>query len=137
MQHGKDYININGAIAGAPRKRGLSLEGDKSAFAMHRLRRHYHRLASSQNRCRLRYLRITGPQLARFQNQFALQQVLGVSRRQPTPIFRDADGHHFIFIFVNRLKNGSRRKQRDFMLAAASSKQNSDPKLFHISVQRR
>src|ERR1022692_496516 len=58
-------------------------------------------------------------------------------RREPAAIFGNADGNHFIFRFINRVQNGSGRKQRHFMLAAAPAKENANPKFCHdISVWR-
>ena len=64
-----------------------------------------------------------------------LQQTFRVFRREPAAVFRDADGDHFIFRFINCIHNGRRRQQRHFMLAAASAKEDANPKLCHtISV---
>ena len=61
----------------------------------------------------------------------ALQQPLGVLRHEPAPVFRDSDGNHFVFCFIDCLQNRRRRKQRHFMLAAASAKKNANPKFCH------
>ena len=60
-----------------------------------------------------------------------MQQSLGIRGRQPAAIFRDADRHHFIFIWIDRFENRSRREQRNFVLAAASAKKNAHPQFFH------
>ncbi len=101
MQHGKDHVDVNGAIAGAPRECGIRLKRNEPALPMHRLRRHHHRLSSREHGCSGRGLRIAGAQLARFEHQLALQQVLGVSGRQPAAIFGDADGHDFVLVFID------------------------------------
>ena len=68
--------------------------------------------------------------MPRLENQLALQQILRVSRRQPAPILGDADGHDFIFVFVDGVENRRSREQRNLMLAAAPAKKNSDAKSF-------
>src|SRR6266478_3065619 len=66
-----------------------------------------------------------------------LQQSLRVLRREPPAVFRDADGHNFVFRLIDCIHDGRRRQQRHFMLAAASAKEDANPKLCHdISVWR-
>ena len=74
---------------------------------------------------------IPGAQMTRLDNQFALQQVFRVFGGQPAAFLGDADGHNFIFFFINGVENRRRRKQRDFILAAAPTEKDANPKLFH------
>src|SRR6266576_6746713 len=60
-----------------------------------------------------------------------LQQPLGVLSGEPTAVFRDPNGNHVVLCFVNCFHNGSRRQQRNFMLAAASAEQDADPEFSH------
>src|SRR5260370_33446552 len=63
---------------------------------------------------------------------FASQHFLGMRRRYPAPFLGDADGHDFIFFRINGFKNRSGREQRDFMLAAATAKQDTHSELLHL-----
>ena len=75
-------------------------------------------------------LRITCAQvLGRF--LFTAQQVFRMIGGQPAAVFGDADGHHFIFVFINGLQHRCRREQRNFVLAAAAAKQDSHAAFLH------
>src|ERR1039458_7253438 len=131
VQHRENNIDVDGAIAGAPCERRIRLKGDKSALPVHRLRRYHHRLSPSQHRRGLSGFRVASTQVARLKDQLALQQVLGVLRREPAPVLGDADGHDFVFVFVDGLEHRRGREQRNLMLPAPPAKKTSDPKLFH------
>jgi hypothetical protein len=60
---------------------------------------------------------------------FALQQTLGVFGREPAAIFRDADGYHLIFGFIDCVYNGCGGEQGDLVFAAASAEENADSNL--------
>ena len=100
-----------GAIAGPPRERRLALERHQAALPVDRLRRDDHGFAPRQHRGCGRGLGIAGAQLARLQDDLALQQVFRVFRGQPAPVFGDADGHDFVFIFIDRVENRRGREQ--------------------------
>src|ERR1700678_3305887 len=48
----------------------------------------------------------------------ARKQSLRAATRKPAASLADANGHHVKFFAIDRLKNGSRRKQRNLMLTA-------------------
>src|SRR4029077_13247466 len=143
VQNGENYIHVNRAIGTAPQVR-IGLKRRESSIAPRRFWRNDHRLASSQHSRPRSRLRIAGPKLCslcgadtlvRLLFLFALAQTLGMLRREPAAVFRDADGNNFIFRFINCVHNGRRRQQRHFMFAAASTKEDANPKLCHtISV---
>jgi len=43
--------------------------------------------------------------------------MLRIGRCHPSSLFGDADGHDFIFVFVDGVENRRGREQRDFMLS--------------------
>jgi tRNA-dihydrouridine synthase len=102
VQHGKDHIDVDGAVAGAARERGVGLKRDEPALPLHGLRRHHHGFSPGQHRRGRGGFRIARAQVARLEHQLALQQVLGVIRSQPATVFRDADGHDLVPVFVDR-----------------------------------
>jgi hypothetical protein len=61
----------------------------------------------------------------------SLQQPLGMFGRKPSPFFGDADGNDFIFSLIDCVKDGRSRQQRDFVLAAASAKEDADADFFY------
>ena len=40
---------------------------------------------------------------------------------EPAAFFGDADGHHFIFVFIDCVEYRCGRKQRNFVLSAAAA----------------
>src|SRR5580698_700745 len=63
--------------------------------------------------------------------KFSLQQPLRIRSSHPSTFLSDADGHHFVFVFVDGVENRRSRKQRDLMLPTAPAKQDADSNLFH------
>jgi hypothetical protein len=59
------------------------------------------------------------------------EQSFGVFGREPAAIFGDADGNDLVFRLIDCVKDGRGRKQRNFVLAAASAKENADSNLFY------
>jgi hypothetical protein len=60
-----------------------------------------------------------------------VQQRLGIARGQPSPLFRDADGHNLVLIFIDRLNYGRGREQGYFMLSASPAEQYSYSQFLH------
>ena len=82
-----------------------------------------------------RGFRIAGAQMLRLGFGLTLQQVLGMKIGEPAALLGDADGNDIVLFGVDCFENGCRRQQRDFMLAAASAEEDSNPKtFFHNSV---
>ena len=50
---------------------------------------------------------------------------------KPAAFLGNADGHDFIFVFVDGVNNGGGGEQRDFVLSAAPAKKDADAKLLH------
>ena len=63
--------------------------------------------------------------------RLSMQEPLGVRGCNPPPFFSDADGHDVVFLLIYGLENRGRRKQRNFVLSAASAEQDSHSNLFH------
>jgi hypothetical protein len=61
----------------------------------------------------------------------ALQEPYGVRLADPTALFGNANGDYFIFVFIEGLKDGSRRQQRDFVLTAAPTEEDANPEFLH------
>src|ERR1700674_506894 len=106
-----------------------------------RLRRHHNRFALGQNRSPSSRFRITSTKMcgagARAR-RFPTQQPFRIVGGDPSALLGDADGHNFVFIFVDGVENRRGREQRDFMLSAAPTKQNADSNFFHdLSVWTR
>ena len=142
VQHGEDNIYVNGAIGCSTERGTIGLKGRQSSIVPRRFRKHYHRLARGQQRRSRSRLRIARAKLRRLcgtdtpfgsaqdrliRMPFALQQSLGVFRREPAAVFRNADRDHFVFRFIHCVQNRRRRQQRHFMLAAASAKEDANP----------
>src|SRR5580692_9660118 len=95
-----------------------------------RLRRHHNRFAFGQNRSSGSRLGIAGTKMLVILN-FSLQQPLRISRGDPSALLGDADGHNFVFIFVDGVENRRGREQGDLMLTAAPAKQDADSNFLH------
>src|ERR1700722_2801062 len=63
--------------------------------------------------------------------RFSPEQTFGIGRGHPSSLLGDADGHYLVFIFVDGVENRRGRKQRDFMLAAAATKEYAHANFFH------
>ena len=50
MQHRKNYVHVDGAIAGPPRERSIHLKRDEATLTMHGLRRDDYRFSPRQYR---------------------------------------------------------------------------------------
>src|SRR5271157_3688070 len=61
----------------------------------------------------------------------AFQQTLRVRRCHPSAFLSDADGNDSVLLLVDCLEHRSRRKQRDFMLAASPAKQHTNSEFLH------
>ncbi len=105
VEHGKNDVDTNGAIAGTAKVRSISLKRNKAALAMDWFRRNNHRFSSRQHGGGLSNLRIAGAQVTRLDHQLTLQEIFGVLRGEPAAIFGNADGYNLIFIFVDCLQN--------------------------------
>src|SRR5205807_950815 len=137
MQYGEDDVHIDGAICraagqpGGPRvglewseRRTLSLwfGGDDHGFAFGEKRR-----ARSG-------LRVSSAELPGIlAGCFPQQQELRIRRRQPAAFLGDTNRHNFIFVFIDSVENRGGGEQRDFVLAAASAKENTDANFFHAA----
>src|SRR5581483_7790736 len=134
MQHGKNHVDIDGAVAGAAGERGGSLEWHQAWLAVNGFGRHHHRLPVFQYRGAGSRFRIACPQMPLFV-RLSMEQALGMLGGKPAAVLGDADGYDFKLVLIDGVEDGCGREQRHFMLAAASPEQNADAKLFHhVSV---
>ena len=130
MQNGKDDIHVDRAVGSAACGRGIGLKRDHSRLPG--FGRDYNCFAAGQHCGPRGYVWIARAQVARFVVQrLALQEPLGVRGCNPPPFFSDADGHDVVFLLIYGLENRGRRKQRNFVLSAASTEQDSHSNLFH------
>src|SRR5277367_1206121 len=95
-----------------------------------RLRGHDDRLALGQNGRSRSRIGIARAQMLVIL-KFSTQQPLRIVRRDPAAVLGNADGHNFVFILVNGVKDGRCREQRNLMLPAASAKENADSNFPH------
>ncbi len=107
VEHGKDYVNVDGAVAGTAsqdRRRRIGLEWRQCIALPLWLGRNDDGLAMRQHgRARSR-LGITGAQVRRA-SRFSLQQLFGVAGGDPAAFLGDADRDHLILALVDSLKN--------------------------------
>ncbi len=54
--------------------------------------------------------------------------------QQPPPVLLDADGHRFVALAIEIREDGSRRRQRHFVLAGTATVQHADAKTFHARL---
>jgi hypothetical protein len=73
---------------------------------------------------------ISRPQAPRDGTAVALEQTVRIPRAQPAALLGNTDRHHVEFLAINCLQDGSCREQRNVMLTAAPTKQNTDTKFF-------
>ena len=83
----------------------IGLKRNQPALAVHGFGRHHDGFSLSQHGSSVGDVRIAGAQLARFQDEPALQQILGMLRREPAAIFGDANGHDFVLVFIDGVEN--------------------------------
>ena len=105
VKHGENDVDIDGAVGSSAHRGCICLKRDESAFAVHRLRRDHDRFTAGKDGSGLRDFRIAGAQVARLKHELAGEQIFGVLGSEPASIFCDADGHDFVFLFIDCVEN--------------------------------
>src|SRR5580704_4557494 len=126
MQHGKNNVDVDGAVGSATHKRmggSFGLESRQRTARLVRFGRYHDGLAPGQYSGGGSRLRITGAEMAPFGvSGFAFQKALRIGRRDPVALLGNTDGHDFKLVLVDGMEDRGGRKQRDFMFATASAK---------------
>lgn len=52
--------------------------------------------------------------------------MLGFGGGEPLALFGDADGDHFVLVFVDGIEDGGGGEEGDFVLAGAASEEDAD-----------
>ncbi len=132
MQHGKNYVHINGTIGGAPRERaGIRLKrSERPGGTMRRFRRNDHSFSSRKHRRARRSIGIARAQMLLFV-MLTREQPFGIARGQPSPVLGNADRNNFIFALVDSMDHRSGREQRHLVLSASPAKQNPNSQFLH------
>ena len=106
VQHREDHVHINRAITGATSESSITLERYQPTLTMHRLGRHYHGLALSQQGGTRSRVGIPRPQMClcgadTVVRRIAQQQILRMLGRQPASFLRDTNRHHLVLVLIN------------------------------------
>src|SRR5689334_9026391 len=137
MQHRKDYVHVDGAIARATRGRVALKWRERWVGTMHRLGWNYHSFASRQHGCTGRGIGIARAQMLLFV-LLARKETLGVTGSDPSPLLGDADRYDFKFVLVDRIDDRGCGEQGHLMLTTTSTKENTHTQFVHetLSVGR-